>query len=1727
MTNNTRKKVVLFCCFIFLSASIGMSAQSGNGANFGIEADTYSGIPDVNTDDWFIGTSGLGVIDESSQVLFKNYIDTGENKAFEAFMSEPNYSNINGKLWYGSIFAHDYIAEKNDKTTFGNGKNGDNPANWVVKSSSISKKADIVDAFVHVRRNGITPTDELWVNMAVSTSDNGGAHYTDVEFFIEELKLTGNTFSNVGTDEGHTSWEFDDNGKVTKIGDLDVGFDYSGSSVMSLDIRIWISRKDYLSNTGFQYTGFDGESLISKYGYAHVNYGGNTYSKINGVPTDAPPWGTFNTDLSPSSTYSKESLAEVGINFTGLGFDPATIFGLEGTCYFPYSAVLVKTRGSASFNSGLVDFSGPFPFLGTAKEGAIDTSIALPANFTSCTGTETLSLQANFKSPTALYFWKSLTEGVTFINGTVEMEGVGLDEITINQPGTYELNIAPCEGCIPDPSNVTTVIVYAQPCAKDDMVMVNTNNSIVIQALENDKDLDQNIDITSINNSGLLQPSHGNLSIAKSTGELHYTPNPGFIGVDTFEYQICDTTGLCDIAKVTVETLNDIPPPFDDSDGDGILDRSDLDDDNDGIPDLQELNTVIANSQPQCGGETTLDFSANAVLVSGDALKQGAVYRIPNVTGGTDALVTIVQIYNATVKEIDNNSKDKPAFRPFTAFNFTNKGDQGLIEYKIRFVTAGGSSPVVLDRILMNFNDIDGTNQYGEQTWSYNPTSYVIANPTELTMSTDGKWVIGTGGNKTYPGANNKQSQVNFGVNYNSRSEITIRVGAVARIPGASSTERQHNIEFGCVTNYIDPQVFGLDNDSDGVTNQLDLDVDNDGIYDAVEAGHEQPHTNGVVNGSFGANGLADVVETTVDSGIINFTIRNTDGSQGPDYMDTDSDDDGCSDANEAYFNMNADKGDNEYYGLGNPPKTNADGVVIGATYQTPADIDKNGIYEFRENTAPTITSQPKDLEICPENNATFSVTAIRTDHYQWQLFNGTTWVDLSDAGIYSGTNTDTLQITNATILDNGNQYRVMVSNDTYICPADASASVTLTVNTPPVVTANASSTKINSGEPVTLTGAGADSYMWDNGAVDGVPVILFSTTTFTVIGTNANGCEHTDSITIEVNGTADLSLNKDVDISNPNVGDTVLFTLTVTNDGPDDATNVTVVDNVPSGFSIGTIGNGGTLNANTITWILPSVGVGTQVLTYEAVINAPSGTADEYKNIAEITQMDQVDPDSAPNNDDNDQSEDDEDSHTIPIPTVDLAIDKTVNKPESFIGDTVVFTITVTNNGPYAATNVGITDVLPAGYAFVSSTSTSGSYDQSSSVWKIPSIGVGQTANLKLTVEVASIHDYNNIASLSFVDQTDPNSQNNKDEIGITINEFSDLSLKKTVNTTNPNVGDTVIFSLIVTNDGPNDATNVTIVDQVPSGFALGNINNGGILEGNIITWEIPKIEIGDKILTYETIVLPPTGAAGEYKNIAGITKMDQNDPDSSPNNDSNDQSEDDEDNHTIPTPTVDLSINKKVDRQEAMVGDIVVFSVTVTNNGPYDATNVEIRDVLPKGYQLVSSKVDNGSYNQTSSLWEIPFLRIGATSLLEMTATVTAINDYVNIAILTYADQIDPNTNNDMAETGIDLLEEQSVEDECLVIYNEFSPNNDGLNDVFFIECIEDYPNNFLQIFNRWGNKVFQKKGYKNDWQGTVSETSYYGKDMNLPVGTYYFLLDFGDGKTPVKSGWIYISR
>ena len=96
----------------------------------------------------------------------------------------------------------------------------------------------------------------------------------------------------------------------------------------------------------------------------------------------------------------------------------------------------------------------------------------------------------------------------------------------------------------------------------------------------------------------------------------------------------------------------------------------------------------------------------------------------------------------------------------------------------------------------------------------------------------------------------------------------------------------------------------------------------------------------------------------------------------------------------------------------------------------------------------------------------------------------------------------------------------------------------------------------------------------------------------------------------------------------------------------------------------------------------------------------------------------------------------------------------------------------------------------------------------------------------------------------------------------------------------------------------------------------------------------------------------------------------------------------------------------------------------------------------------------------------------------------------------------------------------------DECFTVYNEFTPNEDGSNDVFYIKCAENYPNNKLEIYNRYGNLVYKIKGYKNQWKGEANVSGTFSGNV-LPTGTYYYIFNTGETTNSSKSGWLYIMR
>lgn len=210
------------------------------------------------------------------------------------------------------------------------------------------------------------------------------------------------------------------------------------------------------------------------------------------------------------------------------------------------------------------------------------------------------------------------------------------------------------------------------------------------------------------------------------------------------------------------------------------------------------------------------------------------------------------------------------------------------------------------------------------------------------------------------------------------------------------------------------------------------------------------------------------------------------------------------------------------------------------------------------------------------------------------------------------------------------------------------------------------------------------------------------------------------------------------------------------------------------------------------------------------------------------------------------------------------------------------------------------------------------------------------------------------------------------------------------------------------------------------------------------------------------------------------------------------------------------DLSVVKTASNMSPFIGRTIVFTIVATNNGTDNGTGVEVNDILQNGYTYVSSTLTAGTYDPSTGVWTIDSLNNGASETLMITVTVNAEGNYVNTAII-YGTETDLNMANN--NSSIEPIPTD------FFIPEGFSPNGDGINDVFVIRGILNFPENTFVIFNRWGNKVYETSSYKNTWDGKTTLGLRVGGD-ELPIGTYFYILDLKDGSDVFK-GTIYLNR
>ncbi len=501
-----------------------------------------------------------------------------------------------------------------------------------------------------------------------------------------------------------------------------------------------------------------------------------------------------------------------------------------------------------------------------------------------------------------------------------------------------------------------------------------------------------------------------------------------------------------------------------DMDNDGIIDNLDIDKDNDGI-----LNCTESN------GNAVLDFSneINPVLNFTDNSTNSSIATaiVQNTGSGTTGTIQgdSTGLLTSTIPTgIDGQNTYELSFNEPVHIKITESTTTGLPAIDGAFfqlnVSPSGKNITLVDpddRLLIDSN-FDGVYEEGVTLISGSEIRY-IANPNPngstpyifygdsidgISLTHD---IINTSAVSSYSAlfsltCFNKDTDgdgfsdaVDQDSDNDSIPDYVENQGVVITLSGVDA-----NLDgLDDIFNSTD---VPIDSDLDGIFDFYDLDSDNDGIYDLQESGSTSLDLNldGLIDNAvllLGNNGWDNTAESAPDSNLLGYTVLDIDANGIFNYRDLDSDGDNCFDVIEAgYSDGNSD-------GLiGINVMVNDQGVVTSSTtgYQIP---NPNVIIG-----APILISvQPQETIVCENDTSTITIDA-NADRYQWQVsLDGVSWSSITDDATYSNSQTESLTVSDATLILNGNRYRVLLERDGNTCGLE-SQSILLTVNALPIL---------------------------------------------------------------------------------------------------------------------------------------------------------------------------------------------------------------------------------------------------------------------------------------------------------------------------------------------------------------------------------------------------------------------------------------------------------------------------------------------------------------------------------------------------------------------------------------------------------------------------------------------------------------------------------------------------
>ena len=520
-----------------------------------------------------------------------------------------------------------------------------------------------------------------------------------------------------------------------------------------------------------------------------------------------------------------------------------------------------------------------------------------------------------------------------------------------------------------------------------------------------------------------------------------------------------------------------------------------------------------------------------------------------------------------------------------------------------------------------------------------------------------------------------------------------------------------------------------------------------------------------------------------------------------------------------------------------------------------------------------------------------------------------------------------------------------------------------------------------------------------------------------------------------------DLAINISSSRVNIDFNKTVKYTVKVDNYGPNNATGTIVNAVIPEGLIyVSSSPSVGTYDVETGVWTIGDLNIGdNQTLIINAITNR-TGIIDFPVNISSDEE------DSNEKNNFNNKS--------IRVLMADLSINVQASGEEFKYGDLVDWIIIVKNNGPNNASKI-LVSLSPSEDDLIYLNSSDPAYDSDSSIWQLPSLLVDEEKTLVITSKVncsnKTISLFGNVSSDTF----DPILSNNFDNDSVNVLPLCDLIIKVNMSDDLADYGDIVDLLVVVSNDGPDGASDVSVSlsDLSDLGLDVLEVSDDSFDKDNY-EWVIGNLENGESVSLIVPVEIKSSNKTIQVEGIVNTSTFELNKEN---NRDSDDLSI---------GPLCDLMIDISISNSTVNNGDIVDLLVVVSNDGPDGASDVSVSlsDLSDLGLDVLDG---DDSFNVNGSEWIIGDLDSGESVSLSLTVKTNKSNENLTVTSEVDTSTFEVNKENNLDNDSLRVLPSCDL---TITIYPDNAVVNVGENVDWIINVTNKGPDKAsdVNVFN-----------------------------------------------------------